>query len=236
MRRHYAIGDVHGEAEKLARLHEAVAADIAREGGAALIVHLGDLIDRGEDSRGVVARVMALESAPPAGAEARCVLGNHELMMLEARSRGQSEDYYYHWLSQGGGDTMRSYIAANGEKPDWRDSIDGAHWQWLSSLPNILREDSTVFVHAGIDPRSFPDCKAEVRLWTRSRHFFESENWPARKELEDIIVLHGHTPTEDFRPEVERRRINVDTGAVFGGPLTCVVLEPGARPRFLYAG
>ena len=54
-------------------------------------------------------------------------------------------------------------------------------------------------------------------------------------ELADILVVHGHTPTDDFEPDAQRRRINIDTGACFGGPLTCVALAPGEAPRFLYA-
>ncbi len=72
-------------------------------------------------------------------------------------------------------------------------------------------------------------------MWTRSRKFFKSERWPERDKLKDLLVVHGHTPTDDFEPYVERRRINVDTGACFGGPLTCAVLAPNAAVRFLRA-
>jgi serine/threonine protein phosphatase 1 len=233
--RYYAIGDVHGEADRLARLHDAIAQDHAREGGAARIVHLGDLIDRGPDSRGVVARVMALEALPPAGAQSSCVLGNHELMMLDAYDASDGHITLGHWLSQGGMETMDSYVAANGSPGDWRESVDRAHWDWLLALPSMIREERFVFVHGGIDPKAFPHCKEEIRLWTRSARFFDSESWPEREELKDILVVHGHTPTEDFAPQVQRRRINVDTGAVFGGPLTCAVLTPAEPPRFLFA-
>lgn len=232
MKRHYAIGDVHGEAERLARLHEAIAVDHAREGGEALIVHLGDLIDRGPDSRGAIERAMQIESAPPPRAMARSVLGNHEVMMLEALDDPFREG---HWLSQGGAETAASYERANFLALDWKDAIDAAHIRWLKKLPTLLRDGDTVFVHGGIDPASFPHCKDEVRLWTRSEKFFDTMAWPKRRELQDIVVVHGHTPTDDFRPDVRWRRINVDTGAVFGGPLTCVVLTPGEPPRFLQA-
>ena len=72
-------------------------------------------------------------------------------------------------------------------------------------------------------------------MWTRSEKFFKSERWPDRAELKDIIVVHGHTPTRDFEPDQQRRRINVDTGACYGGPLTSVVLAPDQTPRFLRA-
>ena len=235
MKRCYAIGDVHGEAERLARLHEFIVEDHAREGGEAIIAHLGDLVDRGPNSRGVVARVMALEDKPPANAQSCCVLGNHELLMLEAIRASDRDIAVSHWLDQGGAVTLESYFAVNGRQGGWRDAVDGAHRHWLSSLPSMIRHEHVVFVHGGIDPKAFPHCKDEIRLWTRSSRFFDSESWPEREELKDILVVHGHTPTEDFTPQVQRRRINVDTGAVFGGPLTCVVLTPAERPRFLYA-
>jgi serine/threonine protein phosphatase 1 len=93
-----------------------------------------------------------------------------------------------------------------------------------------------VFVHGGIDPWRFPNCTDEVKMWTRSRTFFRSRDWPDREEVRDLLVVHGHTPTADFEPDWEPRRINVDTGACFGGPLTCAVLAPGEKARFLRAG
>ena len=70
---------------------------------------------------------------------------------------------------------------------------------------------------------------------TRSRAFFNTDAWPDRDELYDILVVHGHTPTDDFEPDQQDQRINVDTGACFGGPLTAAVLAPGEHPRFLRA-
>jgi len=221
----YAIGDVHGEAELLARLHDMIADDIARTGAPALVVHLGDLVDRGADSHGVVSRVIAFEAAPPAGAQARSILGNHELMMLDAKD-AISRSVEIHWMTQGGGETVESYIRANGPNDNWRDIIDLEHWTFLRSLPVMLRDDDAV-----IDPAKFPNCSDEIRLWTRSRKFFDEAQWPDRRELRDILIVHGHTPTDDFAPEISPRRINVDTGAVFGGPLTCAVIAPGAAPR-----
>ena len=111
--------------------------------------------------------------------------------------------------------------------------IDPEHMDWMRALPVMIRRDNFVFVHAGIDPKTFPDDSDEVKLWTRSRSFFDSEDWPERPELDGLTIVHGHTPTDDFRPDVSPRRINVDTGVCYGGPLTCVVLAPNERPRFL---
>lgn len=230
-RLYYAIGDVHGEADKLAQLHDFIREDAARLGAAPFFVHLGDLIDRGPDSRAVIARIMAL--GPEEGV---CIKGNHEQLMLHAFSNRDSVGIYY-WAENGGDQTIASYKRANGDRDDWRDAIDRPHIGWLRALPAMWRDEARglVFVHGGIDPKAFPNCAEEVRLWTRARAFFESEKWPQRPELENILVVHGHTPTHDFAPAVQRRRINVDTGACFGGPLTAVVLAPGEAPRFLYA-
>jgi serine/threonine protein phosphatase 1 len=231
---YYAIGDVHGELDKLERLLEHIDDDARRLGAPHMIIQLGDLVDRGPDSRGVVERMMRLERE----ADGRAVVlrGNHEEMMVSAYASDSALDYAS-WAVNGGRAAIESYERANGASGAWREAVDVDHIRWLQRLPVIWREAQrgVVFVHAGIDPWRFPHCSDEVRIWTRSRVFLDSERWPERKELEHLLVVHGHTPTEDFEPDVERRRINVDTGACFGGPLTCVVLAPDEGPRFLRA-
>ncbi|MBX3428404.1 MAG: serine/threonine protein phosphatase [Hyphomonadaceae bacterium] len=229
---YYAIGDVHGEIEKLDRLLGFVREDAARLGGRHKIVFLGDLIDRGPDSRGVVERAKALCESD----EAIVIKGNHEELMLHACDKRESVGIYW-WAENGGDETILSYVRANGYADDFRDAIDPAHISWLRALPVMVRDEERrlVFVHGGIDPATFPNCSDEVRMWTRSQKFFDPGRWPKRVELEDIVVIHGHTPTHDFKPHANPRRINVDTGACFGGPLTAVVLAPGEAPRFLHA-
>jgi len=227
---YYAIGDVHGELAKLETLLGYIRDDAGvREHK---VVFLGDLIDRGDDSRGVIMCVKALTEQ----GKAIAVKGNHEELMLYAYDRDETAGLY-HWANNGGDETIASYERTNGKKDHWREAIDPDHIKWLRSLPSILRDDARkfVFVHAGIDPRRYPDEPEEVRLWTRSPIFFRSQKWPEREVLDGILVLHGHTPTQDFKPDQQPRRINVDTGACFGGPLTSVVLAPGEAPRFLSA-
>lgn len=229
---YYAIGDVHGEIEKLDSLLRFIREDAARRAGAHKVVFLGDLIDRGPDSRGVVERVKAMCER----GEALALKGNHEELMLHAFEKTESIGVYW-WAENGGDETILSYARANGFKDDFRDAIDVEHIAWIRGLPVMIRDEERglVFVHGGIDPKTFPDCSDELRMWTRSRAFFRSELWPEREETKNIIVIHGHTPTDDLQPELERRRINVDTGACFGGSLTAVVLAPGEAPRFLHA-
>jgi serine/threonine protein phosphatase 1 len=229
---YYAVGDVHGEARRLDELLRFIAEDAARVGGDNQIIFLGDLIDRGPFSREVVERAVQLTQS---GA-AQAVMGNHEEMLLNAYD-STSRNTFATWNLNGGDSALMSYERANGERTDWRESIDRDHVKWLRALPTMIRDEQRrlVFVHAGIDPWRFPECPDGVRLWTRSDVFFETQHWPPLEELENITVVHGHTPTDDFEPEIVPRRINVDTGACFGGPLTCVVLARDMPPRFLRA-
>lgn len=229
---YYAIGDVHGEIEKLNTLLGFIRDDARRIGGATKIVFLGDLIDRGPDSRGVVVKAKQLCEA----GEAIAIKGNHEELMLHAVDHRESIGIY-HWAENGGDETILSYARANGFADDFRHAIDRDHIKWLRTLPTMIRDEDRglVFVHGGIDPWRFPNCSDEVKMWTRSRVFFRSNDWPDRDEIKGLLVVHGHTPTDDFEPEWQRQRINVDTGACFGGPLTAVVLSPDDAPRFLRA-
>lgn len=229
---YYAIGDVHGEFAKLDELLRYIREDAARRKSPYRIVFLGDLIDRGPESRAVVARVMALTEA----GEAVAIKGNHEELMLHACANRESIGIY-HWAENGGDETIASYMAANGVKDDFRDAIDPGHIEWLSGLATIYRDEGRrlAFVHGGIDPKTFPKCSDEIRMWTRSDKFFDPGRWPRRPELDGLLVVHGHTPTHDFEPHVNPRRINVDTGACYGGALTAVVLAPDEPPRFLRA-
>jgi len=234
-RTYYAIGDIHGEDERLGVLHGAIAEDAARRGWEHAIVHVGDLVDRGPDSRSVIARIMALESegAP----EVITLRGNHEQLMLDAYA-DKSAMATGQWTINGGEATIHSYlVASETQDDDWRRAVPKAHIAWLRALPTLYVDEARniAFVHGGIDPATFPECDDEVRMWTRSRKFFNTETWPARAELDNLLVVHGHTPTDDFTPDVVPRRINIDTGVCYGGPLTCVVLAPGESPRFLSA-
>jgi serine/threonine protein phosphatase 1 len=235
---YYAIGDVHGEADRLAALYEQIFKEIDTHRRPACIVHLGDLIDRGPNSRACIALAMALHAAATPDLKVVTLRGNHEQMLLDAVDEPSNASVVQHWLRNGGTKALASYALANNALDgEWHEAIDNAHIAFLRDLPNLAfdEERGLAFVHAGIDPAQFPHCKEDIRLWTRSARFFNTDAWPDRAELEGLLVVHGHTPTQSSTPDVTSRRINVDTGAVFGGPLTAVVLAPGAEPRFLQA-
>jgi len=234
----YAIGDVHGQLRQLQALHAQVLDHFRAEGdGRALLIHLGDLIDRGPDSRGVVEAVRTLQQSAPPGLEVVCLRGNHEEMLLQAVDHRADPRPLNNWLRNGGEQCVESYARAHGLRHDVLECLDAAHVAWIRSLPlHFFEADrNIVFVHAGIDPALWPEAEPEVLLWTRSPRFFEEKHWPKRKELEGLLVVHGHTPTPDFFPEQRQRRLNLDTGAVYGGPLTCAILAPSRGVRFLAA-
>ena len=228
----YAIGDVHGEAERLRQLHGHILERHALKYSdkSIFIVHLGDYVDRGADSAGVIDAVMQLE----ARADVSCVSlrGNHEDMMLD----GLMDAFptaYTNWMDNGGRDTIKSYEARG------QSTVPESHIAWLKSCPliHVDEEARMIFVHAGIRPDQFPNEAEATYLWTRSRRFFEVEHWD-NPSLEGWTVVHGHTPTDDFYPEActaASTRINIDTGAVFGGRLTAAVFEKGQPVRFMYA-
>jgi len=228
----YAIGDVHGEAARLQLLHDII---VERHGllypdRPARLIHLGDYVDRGADSAGVIDILISAQNEM--GANCICLRGNHEAMMLDGLT-SHLDSTLQNWLRNGGEETMTSYHNRQ------QDRVPKAHISWLSSLPNIHVEaqDKLIFVHAGINPNEYPNEREDVYLWTRARRFFEVAKWD-NPELEGWTVVHGHTPTDDFYPEDQSaggRRINIDTGAVFGGRLTAAVLDPGETVRFLYA-
>ena len=213
----YAIGDVHGCLDRLRALHHAVAADIAaRPVASATLVHLGDYVDRGPDSAGVLG--LLADEAPPAGVSVVVnLLGNHEAMMLDALT-GRSPLAVRHWLLNGGDATLRSL--------GLEDEVDPAAWasrlpaRWLEFLRTLALTHGAggyLFVHAGLRP-GVP-ITAQTRedlLWIREPFLSAAASFGA-------VAVHGHTPVP--APVVRPNRIGIDTGAVMGGRLTCAVLE-----------
>jgi serine/threonine protein phosphatase 1 len=225
-RRVYAVGDVHGCLDRLVALHWAVAADLAAHPiRDSVLVHLGDYVDRGPDSAGVLWLLAGTVAAP---VSRRVDLrGNHEAMMMTAISAGGRAASQ--WLDNGGEETLRSYRIADPLKvrpKEWRAAIPPSHLAWLTNLDMMHREGTYVFVHAGIRPGlSLKSQNREDLLWIR-------EPFLSDRSARDVVVVHGHTITP--QPQVFETRIGIDTGAVLGGPLTCVVLEED-HLRFLTA-
>ena len=214
-RRVYAIGDIHGCAEQLAALHDLIAQDLAeRPIAAPLLVHIGDYVDRGPDTAGVLACLAA--GSPIPGVETVNLRGNHETTMLEALSgeRAAATD----WLFAGGRPSLQSYgVDPDSPRETWPAAIPPSHIAFLRGLKLMHREGGYAFVHGGVRPGVPLDQQARDDMLRMRQPFLYSEiDFGA-------IVVHGHTPVK--HAVVRHNRIAIDTGAVFGGPLTCLVLE-----------
>jgi serine/threonine protein phosphatase 1 len=226
----YAIGDIHGRLDLLSRLHQMIVDDAAAKGIERILIYLGDYVDRGPESAGVI-DLLSKETLP--GFSAVHLMGNHEdflLRFLDDTSSGSA------WFANGGVATLRSY----GVKFDYAEllSPDRLHDKLSRNLParhlHFLRGLSLshvigdyLFVHAGIRPAVAMELQSPADLmWIRG-DFLNSTVDHGR------IVIHGHTITDE--PEIRENRIGIDTGAFATDCLTCLVLE-GASRRFLQTG
>ncbi len=204
----FAIGDVHGCLAHLDALLPLIAQEA--DGAEHRIVCLGDYIDRGPDSAGVVRRLRALQAASPE--RVTCLLGNHEDLLLQAVARPEREGI---WLQNGGETTLASYgrIRARDLPPD--------DLAWIAGLPRLLDDGRRVFVHAGVDPtRPLGEQRPNDLVWIRDE-FLQGDHDLGR------YVVHGHTPRIDGVPDLRPHRVNIDTAAVYGGRLTAAIFRDG---------
>ena len=212
-RRVYAIGDIHGCDDQLAALHRAIQTDLAENPIARpLMIHLGDYVDRGPDTAGVVARLIRGSKGLPA----INLMGNHERTMLDALEGhgGAATD----WLFTGGRTSLESWhIDPDTPRSAWLEKLPAAHLDFLGRLKLFHREGSYIFVHAGIRPGIALDDQARDDLLSIRMPFLYSD------ADHGAVIVHGHTPTDE--PVLKPNRIGIDTGACFGGKLTCAILE-----------
>jgi serine/threonine protein phosphatase 1 len=202
----YAIGDIHGSLDKLKSLIAACEEDAA--GHEMVLVFLGDYIDRGAESAGVVRFMLSLQD----GLRDRVVtlMGNHEAWALGILDGTMPAGP---WLVNGGAATLESYGAGNVE------DLPRAHLDWMRSLRLTYDDGRRFFVHAGVDPQRPLGVQQEsALLWIREP-FLDDERDYGR------LVVHGHTPLRTGRPDLRRNRLNLDTAAVFGGPLTAAIFD-----------
>jgi serine/threonine protein phosphatase 1 len=223
-RRIYAIGDIHGSIAPLRDLHGQIAADLrARPVSSALLIHLGDYVDKGGDSRAVLDHLIDL--APPPGLDVLNLTGNHEETMLAALSGDGAAAA--DWLWGGGRATLAAWgIDPDSPREDWPQHFAPHHLRFLRRLHLHHQEGGYLFVHAGIRPGiALQDQSREDLL--RIRHDFLGS-----ERDHGMVVVHGHTA--GFQPVVRDNRICLDTAAWSGGPLSCGVFE-GETLGFLQA-
>lgn len=220
----YAIGDIHGQ---LPMLEDALLRIEADGGPDARIVFLGDYCDRGPDSRGVIDR---LARGQAEGRNWVCIKGNHDrmfAMFMEDQPRNDDRLLVgYHWLHPriGGVETLQSYGVEVAERERIyqvharaRAAVPPEHCAFLGGLKTCHQEGELLFVHAGIRPGLPLEQQAENDLvWIREEFLTDSRAHP-------WLVVHGHTHVK--QAEHHGNRVNLDTGAGYGHPLTAAVFE-----------
>lgn len=224
----YAIGDIHGRLDLLNRLLSMIEADArAYPLKSRKIIFLGDYVDRGMDSRGVLARLI---QPMPEGMQALFLRGNHDDMLLQFLDG--EDDVLGGWLQLGGTSTLASYgvnpFSAAGKPEILRQALiqkmPPEHRSFLEqTLFSVTLGDYT-FVHAGLRPGvGMTEQTNEDKMWIRGDFLFSEQAF-------ETMVVHGHT----IKPEadIKANRIGIDTGAFATGHLTCLVLD-GPEQKFL---
>jgi serine/threonine protein phosphatase 1 len=221
----YAVGDIHGRLDLLDRLLRMIDDDDKSRGLAQTeLIFLGDLVDRGPDSVGVIERLMALRETQPV----RFLMGNHEEVFLRA-VEGDLRALRF-LVRIGGRETILSYgiseeeyrsLDFEGLMPLLQQKVPAAHVAFLTAFESWIEIGDYLFVHAGLRPGvPVEDQKTSDLCWIR-------EDFLSHRESFGKMVVHGHSITEeiDERPN----RIGIDTGAFASGRLTAIGLEGDER-------
>lgn len=222
----YAVGDVHGRADLLRRMFQAIETDIAsRPISNPVTLCLGDYVDRGPESREVIELLISASRSR----NLVCLKGNHEHVMLTVV--GGEPSRVSSWMHMGGAETLRSYDVRVSPLRDRNGlaeacsrsvaSIPHEHLTFLQALQPSAIFGDYFFCHAGVRPGIPLSQQAEEDLLWIRREFLENDDDHGK------FVVHGHTPVQS--PEVRSNRINIDTGAYLTDCLTCLVLEEAAR-------
>ena len=218
------IGDIHGRLDLFDALIEAIEADDAAQAPAqTTVVLLGDLIDRGPESSGVIERAQAWGKTR----KLRYIAGNHEEMFLESF---EDREMLRHFVKHGGRETILSYgikrkhyneLTIKELQGQLADLVPLHHREFLAGFEDMVIAGDYVFVHAGLNPkRALEDQKQSDLRWIRERFLKHTEPF-------SHVVVHGHTIFEDI--ERTDHRIGIDTGAFRTGRLTALVLEGETR-------
>ncbi len=197
-----AIGDIHGSLTALKALGEFVGYTDEDT-----IVPLGDYVDRGPDSIGVIDYFIELKKTH----KVITLKGNHELMMENARD---SEQELYFWMLNGGEATLKSFDVES------LNEIDSKYWGFIRSCSRYHETENHILAHAGLEPDvSLKNQSDEFLFWHR---IHSTEPHDSGKTL-----VCGHTPQRNGIPLVLGHAVCIDTFAVGGGWLTCLDVDTG---------
>jgi len=220
----YAIGDVHGRLDLLTAMHRAIADEIERERPRDWrVVHLGDYVDRGPDSRGVIDRLIEARERDPRNV---MLTGNHEVGLQGFLAMPDARGLFVRY---GGVETARSYgVSLSPERGDIvraRDALAGAmppaHIDFLASLSYSFEAGDFFFCHAGIRPGvPLPQQSPTDLAWIR-------DEFLAYPGLHPKLVVHGHTPGP--AAEVLPNRVNLDSYAWHSGRLSALAVDGAAK-------
>jgi serine/threonine protein phosphatase 1 len=207
----YAIGDIHGALHKLQEL--VAICERHADGQPLKFVFVGDYVDRGPDCAGVVRFLIDLQTRLPD--RVVTLRGNHEAILL-AIADGTLPQTNWYW--QGGAATLHSYnVSSVSELPR-------AHVDWMRALPSRHDDGRRFFVHAGIDPDRPLGAQSDFdMMWIREPFLSDGRDYGR-------LIVHGHTPLTDGAADLRSNRVNIDTGAVFGGPLTAAIFDEAVTP------
>nr|WP_246658111.1 metallophosphoesterase family protein [Afipia massiliensis] len=218
----YAVGDIHGRSDLLAETIARIDDDARRRPVEHVVeVYLGDYIDRGPDSSGV----LDLLAVRLVRRHAICLRGNHEAIL--ERFLRQDADALYHWSKLGGLQTLASYGVVPRSRSGFEtpsairrslmELFPREHELFLQCLRNSFVCGDFLFVHAGIKPGVPMNLQDPEDLYWIRDEFLNSEINHGK------VIVHGHTPVD--HPDIRQNRINIDTGAWRTGVLTCIAIE-----------
>lgn len=226
--RTYAIGDIHGHLELLIDVHRKINADRVLHGeNEAPIVHVGDLVDRGPNSQGVIEY---LRAGVAQGKNWIILKGNHDRMFTgflddaAYHDPGLRADLSYLHYKIGGAATLASYGVKNAADrriavihAEAVAAVPRAHRDFLESRPVSYNRGDAMFVHAGVRAGVPLDQQTDTDLmWIRGVFLEDRESYGP-------LIVHGHTAID--KPRHYGNRVNIDSGAAYGGPLSGVVIE-----------
>ncbi|WP_349532616.1 MULTISPECIES: metallophosphoesterase family protein [Bradyrhizobium] len=203
----FAIGDIHGCFDKLKTL--LAVCDLVGDGRDARFVLIGDYIDRGPDSRKVIDFLIRKQVPEPD--RFICLRGNHEDMLIASAHSDRTDRDLMNWWANGGEQTLDSYGVNDPS------ALPADHLAWIKALPVQFSDLNRLYVHAGIRP-GLPLAEQSERDLLCIREPFLSSD-----ASHGSFVVHGHTPTKSRLPDLRPNRLNLDTGACFGGPLTAAM-------------